>query len=200
MAAGVLGYVWNAIAGRFIGPNGQFLSFAAVRAGLDTALDGASADARLIAEAYNAGEIGVAEFENQMRVLIKDTQIYSAAVASGGFNALGAQEIAALEAELTAQFEYLANWADDLASGAARTAIGGRAAMYAQAARTTYDQIFRGGQIDRGYTEERNILNPGESCDLCISITDDDWVDIGTNIPIGLRTCLTNCNCDTEYR
>lgn len=200
MAAGVIGYFWNAFAGRFIGPGGQFLSFAAVRAGLDSALTAASADARAIAEAYNAGEIGVLEFENQMRELIKDTQIYSAAVASGGFNALGTQEIAALESELTEQFAYLSNWADDLASGLVRTAHGGRAAMYAQAARSTYDQIYRGGQIDRGFTEERNILNPGESCDLCISITDDDWVDIGTNIPIGLRTCLSNCNCSTEYR
>ena len=169
---------------------------------MDRALDGAAQDAAAIADAYTSGSIGIAEFERQMQQLIKDTQIYSSAVAAGGFANLDAAALDVFQQRLAEQFTYLSDWMDDLAAGTAQSTRGmaQRAGMYAQSARNTYDVLYRAGQVERGFDEERNILNPGESCELCREQTALGWVPIGTLIPIGQRTCLSNCNCVVNYR
>ena len=202
MAASFIRYVWNAVAGRFISPGGQFVSFASVRSDLDRALDGASQDAAAIANLYASGTIGVAEFENRLQALIKETQLYSSAVAAGGFANIDAAALDVFQQRLAEQFTYLSDWMDDLAAGTAQASRGmaQRAGMYAQSARNTFDVTYRAGQALRGFDEERNILNPGESCDLCREQTALGWVPIGTLIPVGQRTCISNCNCVVNYR
>lgn len=201
MAPSVIGYVFDALTGRFRGADGRFLSTALVRKQLDSALDGAARDAAAIADSFSSGAIGVTEFENQMRQLIKDTQIYSVAVSAGGFNQMGVSEIDLLTQRIAEQYSYLGAWADQLRSGVqgSERALAARAKMYVYAARNSYDVNYRTGQLIRGYTEEKNILNPGESCSVCISMTNLGRVPIGTLIPIGERTCLGNCNCDIKY-
>ena len=202
MAASFIRYLWDAASGRFRGLNGQFVSLANVRAALDSALDGASQDAAAIANLYASGTIGVAEFENRLQALIKETQLYSSAVAAGGFANIGTAELDVLQQRLAEQFAYLSDWADDLAAGTTQSTRGmaARAGMYAQSARNTFDVTYRAGQALRGFDEERNILNPGESCDLCREQTALGWVPIGTLIPVGQRTCISNCNCVVNYR
>lgn len=202
MAPSVIGYVWNAIARRFIGPDGRFVELALVRAQLDSALSAAAREAAGIADAYSSGAIGVGEFEAQMRSLIKDTQIYAVAVSAGGFNQMGVSELDLLTQRIAEQFAYLRGWADQLRSGVvgSEKALRARAMMYPQSARNSYDVNNRTGQLIAGYTEERNILNPGESCAVCLAQTALGWVEIGVLIPIGERTCLSNCNCDIRYR
>jgi len=202
VAASFIPYLFDALTGRFRAANGQFLSFESVRSDLDRALDGASEDAAAIANAYTSGSIGIAEFERQMQQLIKNTQLYSSAVAAGGFSNIDAAALDVFQQRLAEQFTYLSDWMDDLAAGTAQSTRGmaQRAGMYAQSARNTYDVTYRAGQALRGFDEERNILNPGESCDLCREQTALGWVPIGTLIPVGERTCISNCNCVVNYR
>ena len=202
MAASFIRYAFNEIAGRFFGADGRFVSLANVRAALDNALSGAADDAAAIAQAYTSGTIGIAEFERQIQQLIKDSQVYASAVAAGGFANIDVVAIDVLQQRLAEQFSYLSNWADDLAAGTAQSTRGmaQRAKMYALSARNTYDVTYRAGQIERGYGEELNVLHPGEHCELCIEQTDLGWVPIGTLIPIGQRTCLSNDLCTVTYR
>lgn len=202
MAPSYIPYGWNEGAGRFTNPGGQFVSISEVRGALDFALDEASIEARALAGALAEGSIGIAEFENAMRLLIKDTQIYSSAVAVGGFDGLVDNALAFVETRLESQFAYLSDWADDLAANGLGTAgsMGARARMYMQSARATYGDLYAESAADRGEEEERNIINPGEHCDDCLEMEALEWVPIGTLIPIGSRQCLGNCNCVLEYR
>jgi len=202
MPPSIIGYLWNELAGRFIAPSGQFVTFAQVRKALDAAIDGAGQDARGIAAAYSSGAIGVAEFERQMQQLIKDTQVYSSAVGAGGFSSIGARELSLLQSRIGEQFAYLSDLADDLAAGVriSPAQLAARSNLYAQSARNTYDVTFRAGQLARGYGEERNIVHPGEHCDMCLDQSARGWVPIGTLVPIGRRTCIGNCNCTIDYR
>lgn len=202
MAPSVVGYVWNQLAGRFIARNGEFVAFSAVRAALDQALVGASHDAAALAQQLTDGVIGVPQFENAMRGLIKETQIYSMAVAAGGFDSMTQQHLNQLQARLTEQFSFLSDWSDDLAAGkiGSTKQMAARARMYAQSARRTFDEAFRGGQIARGFREERNRLGKADHCVQCVDMSAIGWVLIGTLVPIGLRICLSNCKCVIEYR
>jgi hypothetical protein len=195
-------YVWDALSGRFRGRDGRFVSLANVRSSLDNALHAAGDDARDIAALYSSGTIGVAEFERQMQQLIKGTQIYASAVSTGGYANMAAAELTQLQQRLTEQFYYLRNWTDDLAAGVRITPgqLGARARMYALSARHTFDVTYRAGQVARGFDQELNTLNPGESCDGCRQQSALGWVSIGTLIPIGQRTCISNCNCLISYR
>lgn len=195
-------YLWDALSGRFRGLDGRFVSIANVRRSLDSALGAAGDDAKDIAALYTSGSIGVAEFERQMQQLIKSTQIYASAVSAGGYANMGVAELTQLQQRLAEQFSYLSNWADDVAAGApgAIRAMGARARMYPLAARYTFDVTYRAGQVVRGFDQEMNTLNPGESCDVCRQQTALGWVSIGTLIPIGQRTCISNCNCGISYR
>ena len=178
MAPSVIGYVWEESTGRFRAPNGRFLSVQDVRKQLDFALAGSANDAKLLADAYNSGVITLAEFETQMQELIKATQIYSTAVASGGFAQVGAAEVAKLDGELRTQYAYLSDWADDLASGVVRTASHSRAAMYAKAARGTFHDIYGLGQGARGITQDRTILQPGAHCGPVLGQSGLGWVEL----------------------
>lgn len=202
MAPSVIGYFWNAGAGRFVTAGGRFLAFSEVRRALDVALDGAGQDARAIAAQFSSGLIGVSEFERQMQRLVKDTQLYSSAVAAGGFSQLGGAELSLLESRIAEQFRYLSNLSDDLAAGAkiSPAQLAARSNLYAQSARNTYDVTYRAAQLARGYDEERNVTHPGEHCEECLQESARGWVATGTLKPVGQRTCLGNCNCTIEYR
>jgi hypothetical protein len=203
-----IGFTWNAVAGRFIAPSGRFVSLVEVRAALDRAIIVAATKGDGIAKLLESGTIGVLEFERLMRVLIKDTQIYAGAVASGGFSNIDVTALATLSNNIGVQFAYLADWAQNMSDriDEGETAIvagkqaAARAAMYAKSARNTFDTIFRAGQLARGYTEELSVLHPAEHCAQCVDMASIGWVLIGTIIPIGERECLSNCRCTVSYR
>lgn len=203
-----IGYTWNQAAGRFIAPSGRFLSFAEVRAALDRAIVGAATEASGLAELLQSGTIGVLEFVQQMRILIKDSQIYSTAVAVGGYGNIDPASLESLQESIGTQFSFLADWAADLQDAIDETGevieagkqLQARAAMYLNAARAIFASTYRSGMHKRGFNEEINVLGHAEHCDQCVEMTQLGWVPMFTLIPIGQRTCIVNCKCRLDYR
>lgn len=193
---------WNAAALRYIAPNGRFVSRTAVRNAIDDALDNAGREMRQATVALREGIIGVDQWRNTMRREIKNVHLYSAASARGGWAQLSQAELGRVGGIVGRQYQYLDEFADGLKNGtiAKDGRILSRADMYAQAGRRTYHVTDERVHLERGYTEERNRLRPGENCSECISQTARGWVAIGELVAIGLRICLSRCKCYIEYR
>jgi hypothetical protein len=204
-------YTWNPTAKRFIAPSGQFVSLEEVRAGLDSAIAQAALKNKILVDDLVRGTISVFEFERLMQVAIKDTQLYAAAVAAGGYSAISGEQLVFLTQRVSEQFAYLAEWVhrvgekegdvnEEVEFEETEKAMAARAAMYAQSARRTFEAMWKSQQVDAGKTEERNVLGNAEHCAQCVDMSAIGWVLIGTLIPIGERTCLSNCKCRILYR
>ena len=71
--------------------------------------------------------------------------------------------------------------------------------MYGQASRTLYENIRRRESSDAGFRFERNVLHPADHCDQCVNQSALGTVPIGSLVPIGRRTCRSNCRCTLSY-
>jgi hypothetical protein len=107
-----------------------------------------------------------------------------------------------LSEKLASELKYAANFVRDITSGRLSPAqIQMRFQMYAQHIQQTYFGAQTDVQRAAGMTEERRVLNPGESCADCIAYAARGWVPIGTLPEPGEESeCQANCNCGKEYR
>lgn len=97
----------------------------------------------LYAKRYAADEIDIYQWKAFMKVAIRDLHFTAAAIGAGGIGALTKEAIAAMDARIREQANYLNNWAAQIerqrANGAptSEAALANRARMYAGAAGTT---------------------------------------------------------------
>lgn len=149
-----------------------------------------------------SGRISVADWRERMAAHIKATHLYSAALPRGGWAQLTAADFGRVGRLVRIQYEYLNNFATQLAAGLPTDGrFLARARMYQNAAREVYHVAERVEMKDvQGLEEERNILAQADHCDVCLEETAKGWVPIGSLRPIGRRTCLTNCLCRIRYR
>lgn len=173
-----------------------------VRQVLDVALEKAAARAQQVSSRYRLGELSLSEWDREMRAVIKDTQLYSAALAKGGWEQIGSSDIKAVEDKVAQQYGRLAAFRSDVAGGAQPTdgRFLQRAKMYAQASRGTFEAVRQDDEISLGRTEERNVLHPADHCAECVAETARGWSPIGSLTLVGERVCLVNCKCTVEYR
>lgn len=193
---------WNANALRYYGPDGRFVARRQVRSAIDRALENAGREMRAVTQALRAKELTITQWKLVMRREIKNVHLYSAASARGGWAELTQSQLGQVGKIVGEQYRYLDNFARQLSSGKVRRdgKILGRAEMYAQAGRRTYHAIDERLHEARGYEEERNMLGAGDNCAECIAEEAQGWVPIGSLVPVGMRTCLSRCNCSVEYR
>lgn len=193
---------WNAKAGRYVAPNGRFVPFSAMRRELRDVMAGIKAEIDVVTEALINREITVATFQREMMVLSKDVNLAGGALERGGFNVMTPSDFGKVGAKVKGEYAYIDRMAAQIESGEQRLdgTLRNRTRLYGKQGDVTYQEFARETAKERGLTEERSNLNPGESCDECIGEDSKGWVPIGTLIPIGARTCLSNCNCGMSYR
>jgi hypothetical protein len=203
-------YAWEADHGRYRDlTTGALVPSEEVQRVLQRALQADTARARDLADDYRMGRIDRTEWEYGMRAIIKDTNLYAAALARGGWSQMTASALGQVGAVVRQQYRYLDGFVRDLRTGK-QPRDGGftrRALLYVQAARGTYYRAERSVQRSLGATEERNVLaaedtrtcNPNDP-KSCTAQTARGWVPVGELIPIGQRLCLINCRCRLEYR
>jgi hypothetical protein len=180
---------------------GRFVSPATVRSVLDRAVQAAVRDAQAVTGALREGAVTVAQWEAAMRSLVKDTHVYSAALAAGGWDRLDAAAYGRIGASVRQQYGFLARFAAQLAQGGALDGrVTARAALYAEHARVLFSEVWAAEMRVRDYREERNVLGAAEHCERCVTETRRGWVAIGALVPVGLRTCLARCRCRITYR
>jgi hypothetical protein len=124
-----------------------------------------------------------------------------AEIASGGRAQFTPTQAGRVGARLRSQYGYLMRFSLDVETGSVSKAqLVARAELYAEALRGTYEGARRGNMMDAGFQMERSLLGGGNNCDECIEQDGLGWQPIGAMVPIGSRTCLANCNCETEYQ
>lgn len=188
--------------GRFRVANGQFVSEAAVRRVVDQIADGASVRMAAASERMLAGELSLAEWQAGMMRTIKLSQLATSTIAHGGAARMGFPEYGAAGREIRTQYDYLRQFAAQVASGE-QPLNGGllsRARQYGQAARVTFEREYGRDQQARGFQSERNVLGAAEHCALCPELTARGWVPIGLLPPVGSRPCRSNDRCSISYR
>jgi hypothetical protein len=165
---------WNVAAHRYIAPNGRFVPISTVRAELDLFISATTDAMGATSRSLVAGEISLAQWQSEMMVLTKNANMAGAALESGGWYGMGPSEFGRAGSKIRGEYAFLNNFA--------------------------IENFARASAIDAGFSEERSVLTPSESCDECISEDKAGWRPIGKVVAIGDRTCLSNCNCYMLYR
>lgn len=197
----VRGLRWNPSLARYIDERGRIVSRDAVARALDASLVNTHAKARALGEQLNSGALSLVDWERNMRVLIKDAHIFATAGSVGGWAQLGPAEYGRIGAAVRDQYEFLYQFARDIASGKQGLGgVGARSVLYIEAARTTAEQQQLASDTDAGYDQECNILGRADHCGECPALTALGWVAIGTLPMPGRRRCRTRCKCRIQRR
>lgn len=197
-------FLWNASAGRYIDSRGRFVPRRDVLASLEAALRAAKERMRSLSTRLVSGEVALSQWQQGMRVAIKDVHLYSAAAAAGGWAQMKAEDFGKLGPEIRFHYDRLQLFARAIQLG---NRLDGeffqRVELYVLAGRVSYWKQNDVTQRAVGRTEERNVLHPADHCKgggSCVQESAREWVPIGSLIPIGERLCRARCRCTKEYR
>ena len=196
------GYGWNGT--RYYDlETGQFVSNAAIRESLESVMDLSALRMNAVTQSLIDGNISLASWQTSMMSEIKISHVTSSVLSQGGWAAMTQSDWGATGQLIRAQYDYLRNFAADIASG--KQPLDGRALvradLYADAANGTYEEMNRRSAITDGFDEERRILEDTiNACDGCIEQAGLDWQPIGTLDPIGAEECATRCRCGFTFR
>lgn len=194
---------WDVTAGRFRDRvTGRFVAETQVRAGVDRIAEDASAKARALSVALREERLSLAEWQVEMIRNVRVSSTATAMMAGGGERQMTTGDWSFVGRQILAQAEYLDNFAAQIHSGAQALngGLDARAAQYGQQARVVFENMRRRERKRAGMTQESNVLHPAEHCDSCREQTARGWVEIGTLVPVGKRTCRGNCKCTISYR
>lgn len=194
-------YKWNEVAGRYIGADGRFVTFSAVREDLDVVLDNYERRVMQHAAALQDGRIGVGEWQVLMRDALKDIHIASGALARGGWAQMSQADYGRVGNVLRLQYEKLRAFARQIENGLPLDGrFRRRVMLYAQSGRVSFTAALRQEMELRGMTEEKSILANADHCTECVAEAEKGWQPIGTLVLIGRRICKSNCRCHLIFR
>jgi len=194
-------YRWNEVAGRYIGPDGRFVSFEQIRQYLDVTLDTSERKVLSLARSLQSGQITLQEWQLGMRDTLKDIHLASSALAKGGWAQMSQADYGRVGFRLKQQYAYLQKFAAQIEQGYILDGrFLNRIKLYAQSGRMTYHMVQRAEAAKRGMTEEKNILGPADHCSECIEETNKGWVPIGDLKLVGDRICSSNCRCSVSFQ
>lgn len=181
---------------------GKFVSNAAVREGLESLMDASALNMNTLTQSLIDGSTSLADWQTGMMQQIKITHTASAALSQGGWAQMTQSDWGATGQLIRAQYDYLRNFAAEIASG--KQPLDGRALvradLYADAANGTFAEMGRRDAIEGGFDEEmRELEDTINACDGCIEQA-GHWESIGTLEPIGSQECSTRCRCEYRFR
>jgi hypothetical protein len=134
-----------------------------------------------LAEQLRTNQISLDAWLLEMRTLVKDVHLYSAAAAKGGWAQMAQADYGRVGQIVRKQYDYLDVFANDIANG---LPLDGRflrrVALYGEAGRATYHDVEALEMDVRGMDEERNVLHPADHCGDCVEMTRLGWVKRGS--------------------
>jgi hypothetical protein len=195
-------YGWNEKAGRYYNlTTGNFVPFMDVRNALESNITASQAEMRSLTQQLIDGTISRGDWYVGMERQIRLANVSASAAARGGWAQMTQSDWGAVGQQVRAQYDYLRNFANEIASGKQR--LNGsalvRADLYGQAARGNFEEMRRRMAKLEGMTEEMRVLGEADHCDDCLSAA-GHWAPIGTLPRIGDSQCVTNCPCTFKYR
>ncbi len=196
-------YLWNEAGHNYIDrKTGRFVSRQVIRDQLDNVIDASSQVMRAISQQLRDGDISLAEWQTQMMQQIKTTHLAGGAMQRGGWQQMTQADFGRVGQIVRREYDFLRTFAEQIASGQQKLdgTLARRAALYGQQGRPTYLTFWDSTAAQRGFDEERSILQPAEHCTECISEDAKDFQPLGQMIPIGQRICRSSDKCLKEYR
>jgi hypothetical protein len=205
---------WSELAGRYTDlSTGRFVKFSTVRDSLDEVMDASGDRMNSLTDQLIAEQISLAEWQIGMMEEIKTAHTAAAAAASGGWAQMSQSDWGAAGRMIRDQYDYLRNFANEIASGKQR--LDGtarvRTDLYAQAARGTFEEMRRRYErLKDGMEEEARELGEADHCSSdddpsgeregCLELAALGWQPIGTLPRIGQSVCITRCHCRFVFR
>jgi hypothetical protein len=196
-------YLWNERAAQYSDrATGRFVSRQVIRDQLDKVIDASSQVMRAVSQQLRDGDISLAEWQTAMMQQVKTTHLAGAAMQRGGWQQMTQADFGRTGQIVRREYGFLRDFAEQIASGEQKLdgTLVRRSALYGQQGRPTYYTFWDTTAAQRGFDEERSILNPAEHCQDCIDEDAKGFQPIGQMIPIGQRQCRSNDRCDKEYR
>lgn len=165
-----------------------------IAGGIDTTLD--------YLAAVTQGGAPVDAWQTAMETELKRSFLQNYAAGRGGWETFTQADYGRIGARLREQYKYLRNFAQELASGTlSESEIQRRMAMYERAARTAFYDGSRSAAKAGGRTQEKRIVSAVENCEDCLRYEAMGWQPIGTLPSPGQSSvCLSNCQCDMDFR
>lgn len=149
------------------------------------------------------GQISIADWQAEMRGMIRTIHREATAIALGGMENV-TQSMWGYEGSLVKkQYRFLDGFAADIAANPEQWLNGRlyeRMRLYSQAEWGTFEAVLKRQAQMEGKTEERRVLGQADHCPDCVDYAKRGWQPIGTLPPIGDSVCVTNCHCIFEYR
>ena len=178
-----------------------------VRAVVDYAIDKGEAEIVRVTEDLRADRIKLPEWHRRMERMVSARVAATSTIALGGVNQMNASDRAAISREIAEQLKFLRGFAKDIESGKQPMdgRLIGRAKLYAQAPRGSYEAIRGRAAEFGGNNEERRVLGGADHCAAsgripgCPQLA-NRWMPIGTLPRIGAAVCRSHCRCRFEYR
>ena len=184
--------------------NGAVASAALVRAAAQAAVQTAQGTISSLSLQFQQGAIGYQVWYDAMQLEIANMAAAQTALARGGFASMDAAAWQRAVDVANRQLTYFDNFAAQVQS----TGIFGqrelnRAAMYADAGRSTYENERVTSQKGMGATEAQRVLGAADSCVDCLAWESLGWIpieDMETLYPISASVCKINCFCSIVVR
>jgi hypothetical protein len=189
---------WDAVAVRFRGPTGRFVPESAVRGAIDDLVSTAGDRLAALTDRLKGGALPLAEWQTQMAHELKLLHMATATVAHGGKAAMAPTDYGWVGSAIKRQYDYLAGFALDMAQG--KPVSAGRARLYAEAARQTFEEMRHRDARTRGVEQERWVRRAAESCSGCRAQSGRGWVALGQLPRLGSQQCRTRCKCYVQTR
>lgn len=198
---------WNIKAAQYADRvTGRFVSRQLIRDQLENVVDASSQVMRALSQQHRNGEISLADWQIQMMQQVKTTHLAAAAMQRGGWQQMSQADFGRVGRAVRTEYDFLRKFAGQIASGKQKLdgSFTRRAALYGQQGRPTYVTFWDSTAAQRGFDEERSILQPAEHCTECVSEDAKGFRKIGRKsggmIPIGRRICRSNDKCLKEFR
>lgn len=159
-----------------------------------------------LAEQLKSGSISLAEWETEMRAVIREELTAAMILSKGGRDQITPSDWGFLGSQAKKQYEKLDTFAQDILNDPITWLNGrrlnARMDLYGQLGYAALEEDLQREAKKSGFTEERNVLEQRDegNCDGCLKETARGWVPIGELVPVGSRDCVTNDRCSTEYR
>lgn len=191
---------FNNSARRYIDGRGRFVSWGAVETFMNDVIKNSADHVDLLCQKLATGQISLADWQLLMVTEIRNTHLVATALAKGGWHSLRAVDYGRVGGRLAFEYRKLRDFAMQIEAGLALDgAFLRRAQMYVKHSRLLYHWTSQQGMAARGWTHERSLLGIADSCQMCVAEAQKEWQAIGRMVPIGLRTCLSNCYCSAAY-
>lgn len=193
-------FTYDKKSARFRDSNGRFITAEKVQGQIQKLTDKLEKDFRSSAKQLNQGKINIAEFQNQMKDLIKSSHTIAGAVAGGGRAHLSQSDWGKIGAKVREQYKFLNQFARDIENGRVSPAqIEHRASTYKDAVRLFFAEIELQKQLEID-SEAKRELHATESCTDCISWAAKGWIKTKEMAPLGTLICKRFCKCTIKYR